>query len=693
MSGLLVGILASTIDIVSQWLGTIRTGVCAKWYLNSVFCCWKELEGGCSSWSTWTPFWITNLLVYTVLSLVFAASACLLVLMLSPSAKLSGIPEIRAMIFGSQPSSEFLAPKTLIVKTIGLCLSVGSGLWIGKEAPLVHLAGCCTQLCVQALLETEHKVKGLHKSINEDHDLLIKRVRDIVRDLLPACAAAGISVAFGTPIGGVVYALECVSSSYSNSSRSMWYSFVTAMAAAVSLQTVNPFHSGQLVLFHVAYDRPWHIFEVAIFALIGALGGLFGTALIWVNSRVRAFIKADSLPAFLKDDLAQVAAVSVLTSIVGYPFRYMRIPSSMLITHLFRECSRDYDHPAGLCDGTNKGIIVPILLACCAIGFFLTCLTYGLSVPAGVLMPTMVCGALFGRAVGLVVQSIQLHNAESAFFLKVCPPSDGSGGQCVTPGVYALVGAAAALTGVTRMTVSCVVIVCEFTGALTYIIPIMAGVMISKWVADAFNRRGVDEQWIKTQLEIPLIDNVAQFSAPVPDQPVEDIATLSSDCSVLYSETDIESARAAVDSRFKGFPVIKSPTEPTLIGYVFKSELKRALERDAQVPAHVIIFDPQATGSQLSLDLSQIVDNEPIRTPIRAKLITAVHLFQTLGVPYLLLEDGGRFAGIVTRRDIWNLLESPRDQRKPTRINNNNNNSIEEEPGSEADSLLGDLSS
>ena len=44
-----------------------------------------------------------------------------------------------------------------------------------------------------------------------------------------------------------------------------------------------------------------------------------------------------------------------------------------------------------------------------------------------------------------------------------------------------MVGAAATLGGVTRMTVSLVVIMFELTGGLTYILPLMVGVLVSKW--------------------------------------------------------------------------------------------------------------------------------------------------------------------------------------------------------------------
>lgn len=50
---------------------------------------------------------------------------------------------------------------------------------------------------------------------------------------------------------------------------------------------------------------------------------------------------------------------------------------------------------------------------------------------------------------------------------------------CITPGTYAFLGAAAALSGVMRITVTVVVIMFELTGALTYILPTMVSSHIS----------------------------------------------------------------------------------------------------------------------------------------------------------------------------------------------------------------------
>lgn len=76
---------------------------------------------------------------------------------------------------------------------------------------------------------------------------------------------------------------------------------------------------------------------------------------------------------------------------------------------------------------------------------------------------------------------------DTHFFKLFCDPRS----VCVTPGLYAMIGAAAALGGVTRMTVSLVVIMFELTGGLNYIVPIMVAVMISKWVGDAIIADGM----------------------------------------------------------------------------------------------------------------------------------------------------------------------------------------------------------
>ena len=80
----------------------------------------------------------------------------------------------------------------------------------------------------------------------------------------------------------------------------MWQSFVCAMIAAVTLQAINPFRTGKLVLFQVTYHSGWHAFELAPFAILGppfepvlrglAIVTVFWSILLWMYRR-RIFVR------------------------------------------------------------------------------------------------------------------------------------------------------------------------------------------------------------------------------------------------------------------------------------------------------------------------------------------------------------------------------------------------------------------
>ncbi|KAK7798479.1 hypothetical protein U0070_022432, partial [Myodes glareolus] len=67
------------------------------------------------------------------------------------------------------------------------------------------------------------------------------------------------------------------------------------------------------------------------------------------------------------------------------------------------------------------------------------------------------------------------------------------------------------LSGVTRMTVSLVVIMFELIGGLEYIVPLMAAAVTSKWVADAFGKEGIYEVHIHLN-GCPFLDVKDEFT-------------------------------------------------------------------------------------------------------------------------------------------------------------------------------------
>jgi chloride channel 3/4/5 len=58
-----------------------------------------------------------------------------------------------------------------------------------------------------------------------------------------------VSVAFGAPVGGVLFSLEEVS--YYFPYKTMWRSFFCAMVAAIALKVMDPFRNNKLVRVHI----------------------------------------------------------------------------------------------------------------------------------------------------------------------------------------------------------------------------------------------------------------------------------------------------------------------------------------------------------------------------------------------------------------------------------------------------------
>lgn len=72
-------------------------------------------------------------------------------------------------------------------------------------------------------------------------------------------------------------------------------------------------------------------------------------------------------------------------------------------------------------------------------------------------------------------------------FSNFCTPNQ----RCIYPSLYAVVGGAAVLGGITQMTVCVVVMMVEITGKLSYILPLILAVTFSKWVSNALLKSGL----------------------------------------------------------------------------------------------------------------------------------------------------------------------------------------------------------
>lgn len=211
--GAAIGLNAAFLNIVTEWLSDIKLGHCSTaFYLNESFCCWGA-EQGCPEWKRWSGVWPVNYVMYMVFAGLFALTAATLVKSFAPYAAGSGISEMKCIIAGFVMKG-FLGATTLFIKSIGLPLAIASGLSVGKEGPSVHYA-VCTGNVISRFFDK------------------YRRNAAKTREILSASAAAGVGVAFGSPIGGVLFSLEEMCNHFPL--KTMWRSYFCALVATAVL--------------------------------------------------------------------------------------------------------------------------------------------------------------------------------------------------------------------------------------------------------------------------------------------------------------------------------------------------------------------------------------------------------------------------------------------------------------------------
>uniref|UniRef100_A0A673LV79 Chloride channel protein n=1 Tax=Sinocyclocheilus rhinocerous TaxID=307959 RepID=A0A673LV79_9TELE len=652
--------LAGVIDIVADWMNDLKEGVClsAMWF-NHEQCCWDSNEttfaerDKCPQWKTWAELilgqaegpgsYIMNYFMFTFWALSFAFLAVSLVKVFAPYACGSGIPEVITYIDQTSSSNRFYLILEFLDNVHGLSL--------GKEGPLVHVACCCGNIF--SYLFPKYSKNEAKK-----------------REVLSAASAAGVSVAFGAPIGGVLFSLEEVS--YYFPLKTLWRSFFAALVAAFVLRSINPFGNSRLVLFYVEYHTPWYLFELFPFILLGVFGGLWGAFFIRANI---AWCRRRKSTRFGKYPVLEVITVAAITAIVAFPNPYTRQNTSELIKELFTDCgplessqlcqyrsqmNGSQAYSEGSDAAATPGVYSAMWQLSLALVFkiIMTIFTFGLKVPSGLFIPSMAIGAIAGRIVGIAVEQLAYYHHDWFLFREWCEV----GADCITPGLYAMVGAAACLGGVTRMTVSLVVIVFELTGGLEYIVPLMAAVMTSKWVGDAFGREGIYEAHIRLN-GYPFLDAKEEFTHTTlarevmrPRRNDPPLAVLTQDDMTLAELQNIISQTSC-----NGFPVIVSKESQRLVGFALRRDITIAIENARRKQEGIMLnsrvyFTQHAptlpADSPRPLKLRSILDMSPFTVTDHTPMEIVVDIFRKLGLRQCLVTHNGRLLGIITKKDI-----------------------------------------
>ena len=463
------------------------------------------------------------------------------------------------------------------------------------------------------------------------------------------------------------------------------------------MQAVNPFRTGKLVLFQVSYDRDWHFFELGFFVLIGLFGGLYGAFVTKYNLQVAVFRRRH----LANSAISEAIFLAGLTAIIGYFNMFLRIDMTESLEILFRECEGggDYD---GLCQSWAQWQMVNSLLLATVIRACLVVLSFGCRVPAGIFIPSMAVGATFGRMLGILVKALYRAFPHWAMFSS-CDPEK----PCITPGTYALLGSAAALGGIMRITVSVVVIMFELTGALTYILPTMVVLLVTKAVSDQLvkGHGGIADKMIHMNgfpclekedhlhglavgavmtgrthgVKLANETHRVDFSASSGHlHPHSTALALPRQLPLHELKTILGTERNGRIKGFSGWPVVSDALDLSILGYVSSADLTKTIN-DATLTRFsedVIVVLSRKTGKEREceggggdegseegvesgrsrmferLDLSYLVNPTPVRVNPKQPLEMVVSLFKKIGPRMVLVESNGSLVGLITLKDL-----------------------------------------
>ncbi|KAJ1273125.1 hypothetical protein BS78_06G256800 [Paspalum vaginatum] len=515
----------------------------------------------------------TAFAVFLASNFTLTMLAAVLTVYVAPAAAGSGIPEVKAYLNGVDAPNIF-SLRTLIVKVVGCIAAASSSLHVGKAGPLVHTGACIASILGQGGSRKYNMTCKWLRYFKNDRDR---------RDLVTCGSAAGIAAAFRAPVGGVLFALETVSSWWR--SALLWRAFFTTAIVAVVLRALidfcksgkcGLFGTGGLIMFDVTADYvSYHLVDLPPVVTLGVFGGILGSLYNFLLDKVlRLYNFINEKGKTYKLLLAATVTVCTSCCLFGLPWIASCKPCPTDTQEAcpsigrsgnfkkFQCAMSEYNDLASLFFNTNDDTIrnlysagtddefqISSILVFFVASYFLGIFSYGLALPSGLFVPVILTGAAYGRLVGMLIGS------EST----------------LDHGLFAVLGSAALLGGSMRMTVSVCVIILELTNNLLMLPLVMLVLLISKVVADAFNANVYD-----LLVRLKGFPHLEGYAEPYMRQlSVSDVVT-----GPLLTFNGIEKVGHIVHvlktTGHNGFPVVDEPPfsgSPTLYGLILRYHL------------------------------------------------------------------------------------------------------------------------
>jgi CIC family chloride channel protein len=349
-----------------------------------------------------------------MLAVALCAAAARALVRLAPEAGGSGVQQIEAMMRLESEPTRF---RVLLVKFFGGSLALGSGLALGREGPTIQMGAAIGASLAQAARLA---------------------VAD-VRNMAAALAGAGLGVAFGAPLAGVLFTFEEVSRRFS-----LRLMFASLLACAVAWQT-SLLILGDGPVFKVPAISPldWTALLPALFfgCLMGALGVVYNRLVIAMLEGVDRFKR---VPCEVKAALIGALIGLIMWFEPGWVGGGEQLTQQLL------------DNPGGL--------LLPLLLIL-GIRLLIGPLSYAAGTPGGLFAPALLIGALCG------VLFAGLSNSQL--------------GMQINPLAFALLGMSAFFAAVVRAPLTGIAVIIEMTAISSLITPMLLTAALAVATASA----------------------------------------------------------------------------------------------------------------------------------------------------------------------------------------------------------------
>ena len=563
----------------------------------------------------WLNHWPERVAYWVLFTCVVAAIAHCAVKYFCPAAAGSGIPEVKVML-GGTPMPQYTTFRCLVTKVIGLGIAIGSGMFVGKQGPMVHV-GLMAAIAVMHLPMFR----------------FIKSMPGAVMQLMTAGTSCGITAHFGTPIAGILFTIEITPTYYSTGNY--WFATLSSVVSAYTTRFItNCDGEGKGVFDPVLADvipttpttaAHWETILVSI--IIGVLcaflaAGFSNFTILFFKTK----IKYAKHPIY-KYPVVPVIIVAFLTGLATSPDllgNYMAKGTYPTIRELLNTNYNDW----GVFDSA-----IPALLVMFAIRFVLTAFSIPLAIPIGLYATNLIIGAVFGRIVGEVFACIDSWE--------------------VDPGSIAMIGASAYVGAVTH-TFSSAVVILEMTGDLKYCFHSLLATAISLTISRKLTMN-IFEKIISVR-GLPFLFDLKSLVDPVYAHDVMSTNFKTINKSLSYKELRKIVKDFNKDSnKVVFFPVIDKDYNDHFVGTVSSDEVVRLYEKLNSIYK---ALDTKEEREELKRNIFELRYDPAPFTCLDTTSLQDIHrAFITMSLRYIAVTRDSKVVGTLTRSNLAAVLK------------------------------------